>query len=225
MNLLALETSTPHCTVAILKDNKLFEKESFNNKDHTTYVIPMINAVLEKSGLELGDIDGIGFSAGPGSFTGLRISCAVAQGIGFVKNIPVVPVSTMQALALRQKERKVVVCLDARAGEIYFAAYEWDQKICNRAQQPKIYDPQKLPELKGAGWVGCGEAFSTHQGTLKLSLPFVRVNLNQIPHASEVAVLARQELAKGGNFQAQNAKPFYIRQNVARKIDEQKKNG
>ena len=112
---------------------------------------------LLESGISLQQLDGIAFGEGPGSFTGLRIACGVAQGLAFAMNIPVVGVSTLKALATQVGNAKVVVALDARMGEIYYAAYEkitdQDWKTVNA---PILCAPRNVPNLTGNDWVGCG---------------------------------------------------------------------
>ena len=117
MNLLAIETSSTRCSVALYDGKKIIAKEANTNRKHSEFVLLMIDDVLREVNSELNEVTALAFGAGPGSFTGLRLSCAISQGIGFVQRIPVVPVSSMEALSLAVDRSKVFVCFDARLGQ------------------------------------------------------------------------------------------------------------
>ncbi|MEK7708231.1 MAG: tRNA (adenosine(37)-N6)-threonylcarbamoyltransferase complex dimerization subunit type 1 TsaB, partial [Pseudomonadota bacterium] len=124
MKILALETSTEFCSVALYLDGKIFNKEILAERRHSEILLPMVHELLEESALALQQLDGIAFGAGPGSFTGLRIACGVAQGLAYATNLPVIGISTLEAVAQQIDEQKIIVALDARMGEIYHAAYQ-----------------------------------------------------------------------------------------------------
>ena len=123
MNLLALDTSTEFLSLALQLDDKIFTHHQQAGAKASELILPQIQALLDSAKITLKDLDGIAFGAGPGAFTGVRIACGVAQGLGFGANIPVVGVNTLLAVAQVSGANKVIVCLDARMGEIYHAAF------------------------------------------------------------------------------------------------------
>src|SRR5687768_16089069 len=124
MNLLALDTSTEFLSLAMQAGDKIFTHHQHAGNASSELILPQIQALLDTANIPLKDLDGIAFGAGPGAFTGVRIACGVAQGLGFGANIPLAGVNTLLAAAQASDADKVIVCLDARMGEIYHAAFE-----------------------------------------------------------------------------------------------------
>ena len=116
MNLLALDASTEYCSVALLRDDVLTFREEHAIQRHSELILPMVEDLLVTARLALSQLDGVAFGAGPGSFTGLRIACGVAQGLAFGAGLPVVAIGTLAALAQEAAATKVIACLDARMG-------------------------------------------------------------------------------------------------------------
>jgi tRNA threonylcarbamoyladenosine biosynthesis protein TsaB len=224
LNLLALDTSTEYCSVALLRDEELTYREAHAVQRHSELILPMIEDLLVASGLELGQLDGIAFGAGPGSFTGLRIACGVAQGLAFGAGLPVVPVGTLVALAQEAGAPKVIACLDARMGEIYHAAYRRDGGHWTEIAAPSVGPAQTTPMLEGHGWFGCGSGFSVYADALAKryggQLDGVAAQLH--PHARSIVRLAAPVLAAGGGLPAEQAAPIYVRDKVALKMHEQR---
>lgn len=224
LNLLALDTSTEYCSVALLRDEEFTHREAHAVQRHSELILPMIEDLLVASGLELGQLDGIAFGAGPGSFTGLRIACGVAQGLAFGAGLPVVPVGTLAALAQEAGAPKVIACLDARMGEIYHAAYRRDGGRWTEIAAPSVGPAQSAPILEGDGWFGCGSGFAVYADALAKryggQLDGVAAALH--PHARSIALLAAPVLAAGGGLPAEQAAPIYVRDKVALKMHEQR---
>src|SRR3972149_2527871 len=126
MNILALDTSTEYCSAALWRDGGVHERAVRAGQSHSEILIGMVDAVMAEGGTQLARLDGIAYGQGPGSFTGLRIACAVAQGLAFAAEIPLAGVGTLQAVAMSCGAARVVCCLDARMQEIYHAAYVRD---------------------------------------------------------------------------------------------------
>lgn len=124
MNILAFDTSTEYLSLALRKGSETFQYDCNAGQTHSQIILPQIQALLDSAELQLSDLQGVAFGAGPGSFTGVRIAAGVAQGLGFGANLPVVSVCTLLALAEASSADKVIACLDARMGEVYHAAYE-----------------------------------------------------------------------------------------------------
>ena len=182
----------------------------------------MIDALLREAGMTLQQLHGIGFGAGPGSFTGLRIACGLAQGMAFGADLPLAPVGTLECLAQASGARRVVTALDARMGEIYHAAYERTQTGWQIVCAPSLCRPQDAPDLEGEGWVGCGSGFAAHGEALRQrygsALDATQPEL--YPHARDVAALAALVFANGKGVDPAQAAPLYIRDKVALSIVE-----
>ncbi len=187
-------------------------------------LLPMVDALLRQADLDTADLDAIAFGAGPGSFTGLRIACGVAQGLAFANECACIPVGSLEALAEASGARRVVVCTDARMGQVYHAAFERDGEEWAEVVPPGLCDPDGLPDLPGGGWLGCGSGFDRYpqimSGTYGRTVTEVRRNVT--PHAREVALLGARYLSAGRSFPSTEAVPVYVRNKVALTMKEQK---
>ena len=128
-NLLAIDTSTEMCSVALFKGQELFERNVLSPNQHTKLVLPFIEELLQDANLDVSQLDTIAFGSGPGSFTGLRIASSVTQGIAYTRRLPVIAISTLSALAF-QAVRKydaqhIIPILDSRMGQVYWGEYQW----------------------------------------------------------------------------------------------------
>lgn len=182
----------------------------------------MIDALLLSHRLKTAELDCIAFGAGPGSFTGLRIACGVAQGIAFGINVPVIGIGTLLALAAASQADPVVCCLDARMGEVYHAAYEKRGGDWHAVHEPGLCKPDAAPDLPAGAWAGCGSGFAVYRAALesRYAGKLARVIDNLAPHAREIAVLAAAEFARGKAVSAEYAAPLYVRNKVALRMDE-----
>jgi tRNA threonylcarbamoyladenosine biosynthesis protein TsaB len=217
LNILALETSTEHCSVALLCGERLLSRETLAGQRHSELVLPMVDAVLREAGLALSALDGIAFGAGPGSFTGLRIACGVAQGLAFGAGLTLAPVGTLLALARAAGARRVLACLDARMGEINHAAYEKSAMNWREVSGPWVCAADAAPALPGGGWVGCGSGFAVHGDSLQrhYSGQLAAVRPGLFPHAREVALEAVPVFSRGAGVAPHEASPVYVRDKVA----------
>lgn len=225
MNLLALDTSTDHCSVALWRDGEVTADMVQAGQRHSALLLPMVRRALDDAGLRFGDLQAVAFGEGPGSFTGLRIACGVAQGLAFGAGLPVVGIGTLVALAEAAGDEQVACCLDARMKEVYFAAYrrcggDWSMEV-----EAGLYAPQDLPTLPGSGWVGCGNGFTAFpqavRGALGAGLSRVREEV-AVPHARDIARLAAARFLREGGLPAEQALPLYLRDKVALTIEEQR---
>ncbi len=184
----------------------------------------MVDALLRQAGLATADLHAIAFGAGPGSFTGLRIACGVAQGLAFAIGCACVPVGSLVALAEASGAGRVVVCTDARMGQVYHAAFERDGEDWVEVVPPGLCDPDALPDLPGDGWLGCGSGFERYpqimSGAYRRAVSGVRQGV--VPHAREVALLGARYLSAGRSFPSTEAAPVYVRNKVALTMEEQK---
>ena len=221
MNLLALDTSSEWCSAALWLGGQTRVRQDNAGQRHSELILPMIDALLQEAGLSVRQLDGIAFGAGPGSFTGLRIACGIAQGLAFAAGLPVAAVGTLECLAEASGQARVLSALDARMGEVYIGAFERSDGAWCTVSEPLLRRPQEAPALEGA-WVGCGSGFAAHGEALARryggQLASVRAEL--FPHAREVAVLAARMLERGGGVDPALAAPVYIRDKVALTVSE-----
>lgn len=231
MKILALDTSTEYLSLALMIDDWAITRDVHAGQSHSQRVLPLLREMLNEAGLEVEEMDGIAFGAGPGSFTGLRIGCGIAQGLGFAAEVPVVGVSTLNALAegvvMRAPDAlRVVACLDARMGEVYHAAYEKNDDVWQEVSGPGLYRPENVPQLQGEGWVGVGTGWAVYRDQLQsvygrqLKGVLLQANVYDHPNALAIAHLARPILSAGLGKPAADAMPIYIRNKVALKMSE-----
>ncbi|MFY9316634.1 MAG: tRNA (adenosine(37)-N6)-threonylcarbamoyltransferase complex dimerization subunit type 1 TsaB [Burkholderiales bacterium] len=210
MKFAAFETSTEWCSVALWLDGEITGIEEPAGNRQSERVLPMLEKLFGMKNIAASHLDAVAFGAGPGSFTGLRIACGVAQGIAFARGVPAIGISTLEALAEESGAPRVVACLDARMHEVYYSALEksggrWREVIAARCAAPA-----DLPKPPGEGWIGCGNGFAAYG-----SLGLASVNPDIHPSAVSVARLAAPRLAAGEGLDAALAVPVYMREKVA----------
>lgn len=222
MKILALETSTEYCSIALSLDGSIFSRSEMAGQRHSELLIPMLDQMLADAGVKLTQLDGIAFGTGPGSFTGVRIACGVAQGLALGAGLPVVGVCTLQALAQAAGQYKVIAVLDARMGEIYHAAYQKQAGQWMTVCPPGLWLPLYAPPVAGSGWVGAGSGFAMHTDTLakRYSGQLTGYDAQAVPQASAIAQLALLEFNAGRGVDAAQARPLYLRDKVALKTAE-----
>ena len=224
LNVLAIETSTEVCSVAVSVSGELLLLEKHVGQRHSEVILPMIDQLILDSGISLQQMDVIGFGAGPGSFTGVRLACSVAQGLAFGVSVPVVPVSSLEALAQATNFEKVLICQDARMNQVYFASYERKDSSWVPLTEPCVCDPQEVTVPMGGGWIACGSGFISYEEEFKsyFGLSGLTVNVDHInPPAREVLLIAEREFSNDRYVAAENAAPTYVRNKVALTLDEQ----
>ncbi len=222
MKILAFDTSTEYCSVALLAGETLFTRDILAGQRHSGLLLPLVDEMLAEGGMGLAELDGIAFGSGPGSFTGLRIGCGVAQGLAFGAGLPVLGVSTLLALAEGSAAKRAVACLDARMGEVYHAVYEKDGGAWREICAPGLFAPADIPLPPGAGWEGCGSGFAVHGDVLRRRHGgcLSRVLPDAPPRAGDIARLAAPAFERGEGGDAALAAPLYIRNKVALKTSE-----
>jgi len=225
MQILAIDTSTEFLSLALWLDGRVLSSDIYAGQTHSQQILPTLRILLDEAKIELTALDGIAFGAGPGSFTGLRIACGVAQGLAFGANLPVVVVSTLQALAQQSGAEKVIACLDARMGEIYHAAYEKQNGEWLEVSAPALFKPEDAPKVNGDDWVGVGTGWLVYPDVLhavygeqlrEMPAP----DHHSHPTAISIAELALPTFEAGLARPAHEAAPIYIRNKVALKMSE-----
>ncbi|MEL7535532.1 MAG: tRNA (adenosine(37)-N6)-threonylcarbamoyltransferase complex dimerization subunit type 1 TsaB [Pseudomonadota bacterium] len=216
MNLLGLDTSTPACSVALAVGDTITEQHRESDQRHSREILAMIDALLGEAELMPRDLDAIAFGRGPGSFTGVRLGVSVAQGLGVALDLPLVPVSSLAAVAqgaLRIGNDDIVsVAQDARMGEAYAGRYQRDGAVAvpldaERVCAPGAVDLQPGDVLAGDGWQRIAELAERAGG---------RTALARWPHAGDLLALARPLLRAGATVRAEDATASYLRDSVVR---------
>ena len=222
MKVLALETSTEFCSVALWQDGVVTSKSEKVGQRHSELLMAMLDGVLAEAGIKLAQLDGIAFGAGPGSFTGVRIACGVAQGLALGANLPVIGICTLQAVAQGSGKNRVIAALDARMAEVYFAVYEKCEGAWLTVCAPCLCLPQDTPAVEGADWLGAGSGFAAHGTMLQARYDgqLGSIDASCVPQASAIAELAAPMFAAGLGLDAALAMPLYLRDKVALKTSE-----
>ena len=222
MNLLAFDTSTDVISIAVAHGDQLWTHTGPGGSQASASLIPAIRNCMAQAGLGFADLDAIVFGRGPGSFTGLRTACAVAQGLAFGAQsatrpggVPVLPVDTLLAVAEDARHQhgvhQVVAVLDARMDEVYAAAYTWDAAAggWSHLDDFSLLAPQNLNV--DAGFTVAGNAQAAYGERLAPQSPHVHA----LPMASAMLRLTPALLVKGLSVPASEALPLYIRDKVA----------
>lgn len=218
MKILAIDTATEACSVALLIDGACQEIFEIIPRQHTERVLPLVDALLKEADLALSKIDALAFNCGPGSFTGVRVGTSVIQGLAFSNDLPVIPVSSLAALAqfafrVENKE-KVLSAIDARMNELYWGCYQVEDGLMSLVSKDKVSPVTSV--VNEGDWHCLGSGWDRFENELKQSK---LVNITSFtngcfPHAQDVAILAADLYLKGKTVSAENAIPSYIRDEV-----------
>jgi tRNA threonylcarbamoyladenosine biosynthesis protein TsaB len=217
MKLLSLDTSGDACSVALTRGSDVLERSSGGMR-HSETVLGMIEELLIEGGASLKQLDAIAFARGPGSFTSLRIGAGVAQGLALGANLPVLPVSTLAALALAADADKVLAALDARMNQVYWCAYlRGDDGLIVPIGNEMVADPVTVPLPSDEGWVGAGSGWDVHGDVLgsRMGRKLAGQRAGTSTSARAVAELAKIDFAAGRAVPPEQAVPVYVRDQVA----------
>ena len=206
----AFETSSEWCSVALYSDGTIAALERRAGHAHSELALPMLERLLADAGLAPKDLDALAYGAGPGSFTGLRIACGLAQGLAVARALPVIGISSLEALAQEAGAMRVVACIDARMREVYYAALEKRGERWHEVIGTRCIAPDAAPRPPGEDWVGAGNGFAVY-GDFGMNKVLPEVH----PTAIAVAELAAPRLAAGEGVDAALATPIYVRDKVA----------
>lgn len=219
MKLLALDSATEACSAALLLDQTVSERFEIIGRGHAERLLPMADALLRDAGIAIGDVDAIAFGRGPGSFTGLRIAAGIAQGLAAGARLPVVPVSNLAAVAAAHardsRATQILACLDARMGEVYWAAYEMRDGVPVAVTDERLSKPDAVALPHPGEWTGAGHGFGAYPGLgERLGLRPASIDPTLLPRASDIARLGAIELTAGRTVAAPRALPVYLRNDV-----------
>jgi tRNA threonylcarbamoyladenosine biosynthesis protein TsaB len=222
MRVLALDTSTEYCSVALWQDGRSYELNELAGQKHSERLISMVDEVLKDAGIKVQQLDGIAFGKGPGSFTSVRIACGAAQGLAFGANVPVAGVCTLLALAEASGKSRVIAALDARMGELYLAAYEKQDGAWQTVVEPCLCKAVDAPAVMGENWFGEGSGFAMHAEALakRYAGQLIGTDGAAVPQAVAIAILGAAQFVLGHGVDAAEALPLYLSDKVALKTSE-----
>lgn len=229
--LLAFETATEACSVALYIDGDVRERFEIAPRRHAELALPWADALLAEAGIARAQLDGIAVGRGPGAFTGVRLAIALAQGIALALDRPVVPVSTLAALAMRTPSGDaadpplhVLAAIDARMGEIYLGAFARAGDVLTPLTAERVGAPDAidLPPV-AAHWHAAGTGLAAVGAALRARLgdAIASADPAALPHAADVARLAARDYAAGLAVAPERIEPAYLRDNVALTLREQ----
>lgn len=223
MKLLAIETATEACSIAVFADGEIIERFEIAPRRHTELALPWAEALLAEAGIAKSQLDAIAVGRGPGAFTGVRLAIALAQGIALALDRPLLPVSTLAALAMQASGDSILAAIDARMGEIYVASFQRDGEGVVATSDEKVIAPAGCAAPDGGGWHGVGTGFSAAEGVLatRLQAQLAVLDATALPHAADVARLGALAFARGETIAPERIEPAYLRNNVALTIAEQ----
>ena len=218
MRLLAIDTATERCSVALRIDGRVIERASEQPRGHADLVLPMVESVLQEGGVKLTELDGIAYGRGPGAFTGVRIGVGVVQGLAFGAGLKTVGISNLAAVAqqVAQPGDRVLVCMDARMEQVYWSSFHRDpatglvtQLAPERVDAPDAVADGDYTTLAGTGFKAYDRLRS------RLATAGRIVHESTLPRASDIALLAEAEFLAGRAKPAAEAEPVYVRDQVA----------
>lgn len=218
MKLLAIDTATEACSAALFLDGEITSRCQYAPRQHAELILPMIDELLSESEIKINRLDCLAFGRGPGAFTGVRIAAGVIQGLAFGAGLPVVPVSTLAALAQGaiDKSDYLFSAIDARMGEIYWGLFQSDGNIVTAISGESVSKPELASAPADKSWFGVGSGWNTYHETLcrvnQSSL--VGMNKDAYPDARDIIPLAIQDFEHGKAVSAEQAQPVYLRNQV-----------
>ena len=222
MRLLALDTATEACSAAIFRDGVVDERYEVMGRGHAGRLLSMADELLRAAGIAVTDLDAIAFGRGPGGFTGLRIAAGVAQGLAAGIGKPVLPVSDLAAVAAAGARSsgagRVLACMDARMGQVYWAAFDCGGRAPVAVTEEHLSDPEGVTLPEGKAWFAAGHGFGAYPAlATRLQSRLSGVDASLLPRASDIARMAALDLEAGKGVAANRAVPVYLRNEVVHK--------
>ncbi len=223
--ILAVDTSSEACSIALSRNGEITSEFVLAPRQHTQLLLPMIDQLLVSQGIALADLDAIAYGRGPGSFTGLRICLGIVQGLAFSAEIPVIPVSTLQTMAvgaIRQfslsGDHHILVALDARMDEVYGAVYEVSSPLPKEVMSEFVGAPEQLSECPLLAEVPASKLIKVGAGCHYSAIQAIEAGQEDqglLARAEDMLILAEVAYAQGECVAAEDTQPVYLRDSVA----------
>lgn len=223
MRILALDTTTEACSVAVWNNGEIKSFDEVCPREHTQRILPLIQQVLSAAGLSLNELDVLAFGHGPGSFTGVRIAVGIAQGLALGAHLPMIGISSLKTLAEQafrcNGSTRVLAAIDARMGEVYWGEYYRDDSNCWQVLSPEtVLSPEQVTQRLSASsgdWAAAGTGWQTYP-TMAEQSP-IKLSNNQIilPAAKDILPLAIEAWQRGEMTPVEGSQPVYLRNEVA----------
>jgi tRNA threonylcarbamoyladenosine biosynthesis protein TsaB len=229
VKLLAFETATEACSVALLVDGEVRERHAVAPRQHATLALPWADELLAQAGIARAQLDAIAVGIGPGAFTGVRLAVALAQGIALGLDRPVVPVSTLAVLAMAGVARAsthgdIAAAIDARMGEVYVGLFRrGEDGLVTATSDETLLAPSAWAWPVPRGTVAVGTGFAAAGGALAARMDVSGALSDALPHAADLALLAWRDFLAGHAIAADALEPAYLRDKVALTLVEQGK--
>jgi len=230
--ILAIDTATEACSAALYIDGVITEKYQLAPREHTQLILKMIESLLIDAKLTISDLDALSFGRGPGSFTGVRITTGIVQGLAFAGDLSVIPVSTLASIAQlaheNHQQKYVLAGIDARMGEMYWGCYQLNENnlmVLSGNEKVSPANRVTVNEKLSTNWCGAGSAWESYAEQLNAQLGenITDVYADYFPRASTIVKLAVDAWKCGETVEAAKAQPVYLRNDVAKKKKDQKK--
>jgi tRNA threonylcarbamoyladenosine biosynthesis protein TsaB len=226
-NIIAIETATEACSAALGVDDRIIERFEIAPRRHAELILPMIESLLAEAGIGRAQLDAIAVGRGPGAFTGVRLAIAVAQGLALALDVPIVPVSSLAALAQDAPDAGVPILavIDARMGEVYAGAFRrGEDGLVEATGEESVGQASALDLPQSIQWCVVGSGWDAYRDALAARLPAPPAFADgaRFPQASAVALLAAPRFAAGLGVPPEQALPVYLRDKVALTLVEQR---
>lgn len=221
MKLLAIESSTEFLSLAVQTAAGVSAFHESTGPAASQRILPEIQRLLAAAGIQLAELDGLVYGTGPGAFTGVRVAVGVTQGLAFGASLPVLGISSVQAVAqaawAETQAEKILVCLDARMGEVYHAALVRQPDGWQEVSPPMVCKPHEVPAVAGDGWLAAGSGWAVFAEALsaQYQAQVSQVRADIMPTALAMLTLATPRFVAGDTQPAEQAAPLYIRNRVA----------
>lgn len=227
MRLLAVDTATEACSVALWIDGRVHARFEVAGRSHTQQMLPMVHGLMAEAGCAFAQLDGLVCGIGPGGFAGVRIGVGFVKGLALSLDRPVVGISSLAMLAqgaLDTGADQVLASIDARMNEVYFAAYRRDaQGLAQESGRARVAAPDAIRENGNGPWVAVGTGWAAYEERLRAHVrgDISRLDGAALPHAQQALSLALPVFAAGAATSADALAPLYLRDKVALTLEEQ----
>jgi tRNA threonylcarbamoyladenosine biosynthesis protein TsaB len=220
MKILAIECSSAVGSVALQLDERIAVREIETPREQTERLLQLVDELLTAERLEVAALDAVAFGRGPGSFTGLRMAAAVAQGFALACGVPLLPVSSLlchaQGAWRTERVRRALVCVDARMGEVYWGEFETgDDGISREAGEEQLSSPSAVRVPTGVAWAAVGDGFARHPELTAIAAAAQRHLPALLPKALDLLPRAVADLGAGRSVAPAEALPVYLRDRTA----------